>query len=840
MKLQKLSAFCLAVLFSCVVSSAAIFKSPPKITRVADGCQINFTVDEPIDAEVAVLDDNGIIVRHLAAGMLTASGAPAAPFKAGLTQSLIWDGKNDVGQKINNAAKIRVRLGIKPEFERVIGYNPAAMETVRSMATGPDGTLYLHTTTIGFGRGSSHGRILAFDRAGNYLRTVAPYPANLTEDKLAGIKRLTVVDNIKAPFINNAETRSIIPGIGGEAEMHRFVVTPDNRLIFSGIHGILRTSMFCRLISINSDGSIPSAGILGPAFGRTVPPSLAISPDGKTIYATGIDRGTDTKPKLANAVFTMNWGNEEPKSFISNGLEKPNSLAVDKKGCIYVADKGHNRIAVFKDDGALLGELKVNQPDRVEVDPSNGTIYVLGGDKINELQKFSDWHSEKPVAQINLPTSKYANYTALMALDATKSPSIIWVTTTKSRYAGFKVLRIEDGGEKFSEPQELTKMADNNSPSAIRPYDLISHRDNLYVWAQKGEKIPQVFNALTGEAIKNPPRPKKTIGVTVGFLFDVGHDGNSYVSTGWPKVTLARFKNDFEPYPFQKGLKGEVPEISSPRTRLRGICADANGNVYILRQTFKEEDDENSENRGVTTPYSDANNLAKISPEGSIVNERLIHSDIRGLNSVRTDPAGNIYLLLGARAGDNMLPTWLNGQVSSTPEDPAGDLGYNYYPLMYGTILKFPPSGGEIRLAGDGLPAGFTYKRKVYIKGAEWHFFGASCVPSWTHGGMKPDICMCESPRFDVDGFGRSFFGDACAFRVGILDSAGNLILWFGEYGNQDSAGPESAIPTPAIPIGWVQAIMVKDDAVFIGDRLNERVVKVNLNAAVTETIKLP
>ena len=101
---------------------------------------------------------------------------------------------------------------------------------------------------------------------------------------------------------------------------------------------------------------------------------------------------------------------------------------------------------------------------------------------------------------------------------------------------------------------------------------------------------------------------------------------------------------------------------------------------------------------------------------------------------------------------------------------------------------------------------------------------------------MKPNICACESPRFDVDGFGRSFFGDACGFRVGVLDSAGNLIRWFGDYGNQDSAGPKSAIPEPEIPIGWVHAVAVDDEACFIGDRLNQRVVRVKLGYAAEET----
>ena len=64
---------------------------------------------------------------------------------------------------------------------------------------------------------------------------------------------------------------------------------------------------------------------------------------------------------------------------------------------------------------------------------------------------------------------------------------------------------------------------------------------------------------------------------------------------------------------------------------------------------------------------------------------------------------------------------------------------------------------------------------------------------------------------------------------MGVLDTAGNLITRFGRYGKQDSAGRGSAISIPDIPLGWAQAIAVNDEAVFIGDRLNQRVVRVNL-----------
>jgi hypothetical protein len=75
---------------------------------------------------------------------------------------------------------------------------------------------------------------------------------------------------------------------------------------------------------------------------------------------------------------------------------------------------------------------------------------------------------------------------------------------------------------------------------------------------------------------------------------------------------------------------------------------------------------------------------------------------------------------------------------------------------------------------------------------------------------------------------------------VGVLDTAGNLIAWFGAYGNQDSAGPGSLVPVPAIPMAWPQSVAVDDSTAYIGDRLNRRVVRVRLRYAAEATCELP
>jgi hypothetical protein len=187
--------------------------------------------------------------------------------------------------------------------------------------------------------------------------------------------------------------------------------------------------------------------------------------------------------------------------------------------------------------------------------------------------------------------------------------------------------------------------------------------------------------------------------------------------------------------------------------------------------------------------------------------------------------------VVGVRPGTHTLPPGLQGKLPEGNTDPDAVNDLNGYPLLYGSIVKFGPEGGVIHRDSGGVPVNFGFGTKTAIKGAKWIFPGVSPAPSWKAPTRVPS-CFCERPGFDVDGFGRSFFVDAARFRIGILDTGGNAICWVGSYGNQDSAGPGSLVLTPEIPFCWPHALAVGDDAVYVGDRLNRRVVKVKLEYA--------
>jgi hypothetical protein len=152
-------------------------------------------------------------------------------------------------------------------------------------------------------------------------------------------------------------------------------------------------------------------------------------------------------------------------------------------------------------------------------------------------------------------------------------------------------------------------------------------------------------------------------------------------------------------------------------------------------------------------------------------------------------------------------------------------------------MVKFSPKGGSIvkdAEVGEKMEYGLPAKKTlVGIRNAEWVHFGASPAASWRH--PYPDCCDCEAAQFDVDGFGRSFYPDAGRFRVGMLDTAGNDLGNFGSYGNQDEIGRDRRIP-----MYWPYCIAVDDNnTVYVGDRLNRRVIVVTLTHQARETVSI-
>ncbi len=123
--------------------------------------------------------------------------------------------------------------------------------------------------------------------------------------------------------------------------------------------------------------------------------------------------------------------------------------------------------------------------------------------------------------------------------------------------------------------------------------------------------------------------------------------------------------------------------------------------------------------------------------------------------------------------------------------------------------------------------------RKAHVQNALRMFPGISPAPAPMGG------CVCLAGRFDVDPYGRVFMPDVATFSVRVLDTNANPILRFGSYGNADSRGPKSAVPTPEIPFAWPQYVAVSDSAAYTSDVINRRIVRVRLGYHASEAVAL-
>jgi hypothetical protein len=191
--------------------------------------------------------------------------------------------------------------------------------------------------------------------------------------------------------------------------------------------------------------------------------------------------------------------------------------------------------------------------------------------------------------------------------------------------------------------------------------------------------------------------------------------------------------------------------------------------------------------------------------------------------------------------------------------------GKHYWNPAAGTLVKW--AAGQARVVGthnkaipvplakadlpdrapDWLGGGKTGLKQAWAPNARW-FYGGVGYNGEHH--KNPDYgCDCNYSSFDLDYFARSFVPEVDHYSVAVLDSAGNLILRIGDYGNVDDGKP--LIPASGPPntrsIGGDEVALFhamhlavhSDRRLFIADLGNERIVSVKLGYHTSERVKL-
>ncbi|MFH0980557.1 MAG: hypothetical protein V2A79_03345, partial [Planctomycetota bacterium] len=593
-------------------------------------------------------------------------------------------------------------------------------------------------------------------------------------------------------------------------------------------HGVSRPNDL-RLMSLCvTDGAPPARGYLGARLIDGQPDAgpvhLAAAPDGKTIYATGLV-GPDpaVRGKLAprNVLVAVGLDEKGPAKTLvgepfkagndEKHLNNPAGIAVDAKGQIYVADRGNDRVAVFAGDGKFVGELAVPKPGQLAVDFKKGTLYVVSG-AANEkyrtggkLLRFPSWKGPAD-GELDLPKDKRV----AIAVDGSGEPAVLWVGLDTSKGQG-ELWRVEDGKE-----LRKTVVAGSSIEGLVRPMYVAADRtlEEIYVRDWVHEKMLR-FKA-TGGAPEALPFNAAEVAID--------RQGRIYAySFKWPETTqITRYGHDGKPAPFPGGgstidLKAYVD--GGHMRGVRGLSIAPNGDLLVLRF-----DGNKNEGEGVMLDVFD--------PDGKPKRQKVVTLSFGG-GGIRADRAGNFYVSEHVRPADAPLPEPF-GSLPALEARP--------YQQICGSILKFGPEGGkavfyEKNPPNEGAVGVMGSSGQFRITGQLTGFFPGISPASTAPSRM---CCACFTPRFDLDGFDRVFVPDVARFSVMVLDSAGNQLARIGGYGNADSAGPGSKIPEPEIAFAWPAYVAVTDEAVYVSDMVNRRVLRAKLVYAATAECPAP
>ncbi|MCK6472383.1 MAG: hypothetical protein L6R28_11620 [Planctomycetes bacterium] len=393
------------------------FEQAPSIRRDGDRVEIRFESKGYCDVTVAIETADGKIIRHLASGVL-GHNAPAPFQKDSKAQTIVWDGKDDLGFYIDDkdAHTVRVSLGLKPQFDRNLwwepmrrmgswlGGTPFVNLPVPRMYAGPDG-MYVF-------EGRAVDQLRLFDRDGNYLRTVYPFPADKV-DNVIGVNTHTFPqDGQTLPRkIGFCQGTLLTSGSTAEKENREQSMCGAGALAIAvqGSRIALGFRTLNRLATDGSSGGLPLSGPsltfpaqIGNGGNRKVstdpcsPVSLAFSPDGKTLYATGYlyrdywDQGGDFAFKDSlHGVVKLEYEKDAPPQPFAGSMKQgdsgsddkhftdPTSVDCDAQGRVYVSDFMNDRIQVFAPDGKLLKSIRVDKPAKVAIHRRSGEIYAF-------------------------------------------------------------------------------------------------------------------------------------------------------------------------------------------------------------------------------------------------------------------------------------------------------------------------------------------------------------------------------------------------------------------------------------------------------------------------------
>ncbi|MBL8025299.1 MAG: T9SS type A sorting domain-containing protein [Fibrobacteres bacterium] len=846
---MKTAAICMIFCIGVLKASPA-FVSGPTQTVKGDSVIIDFETNEATDVEVAVLDSTGRIIRHLAAGKL-GNRAPSPFSSNSLKQRVSWDKKDDFGRIFNGSNDIRVGLGLTASFDRI--YAPDTLTHSNAitvgLTVGNDGTLYILSRRYDIRGGM---RLIAFDRNGNYLKTLHPYSGNLSENQVQGFGRIKLSDGSYIPKIYQPAHATLWP------EFHfsyrqGMAITPDGRLVMSNSrssgawYGI--QSDLNRLLIVNNDGSCSGDSLFASKFPIN-PFQIALSPDGKHAYvASGSGKAVYKAPlSYSTSMAPIFYGVANVSGSDSLHFGKATGVAVDASGRVYMSDSANKRIIIADSNSNFLKSITTHNPEMLQISKRTGALYVLSLDSnkgVVKLTKYSPYPAFDSIWALQHTWSTFSGIMrevpSIFTIDESMDSTRIYLTNADYGGPGIRVYSdasstVSLQSSSFPKTVNRKKWAGNSTLGGVGYIAISPDEEVAYAGCGGLNRI----DLKTG-----------TISTSTITARDIqfSPDGNLYAWSPSGNNVMYRYNKAGQRIAFPGGAMvcstlsggyGQGPDIGA-----RGFTISNNNTIYTLtsyRHTYVHRD-----NCTYLTIYDST---------GKRISDSLINGNT-STAGLQVDRDGNMFVALGSRPKgvfypEGIDPAGLPNPLTMQPKPfTMPYMPMNYYLAYYGSIFKFGPSGGSLLLTSQSLSAVPTaslnadtvptlqatglYTNVFEIKNALWQHYGIS--PSHGYGQEWGDpTCVCFNPRFAVDGFGRVIFPDMMRFRVSVLDNNKNPLLDFGSYGNVDQTGPGSKVPSPEIPLYQPIYVRVVNNNVYISDIGNERIVKVKLGHKLWKT----
>jgi hypothetical protein len=604
-------------------------------------------------------------------------------------------------------------------------------------------------------------------------------------------------------------------------------------------------------------------------LGGGEPVHMALSPDDKWIYI-GAPPGRGHK----HVVFRNSMekaGNPEVFAGVRGKSGKDDAhfdrvggLACDSAGNVYVADSGNSRVQVFSSEGKLLKSIPVESPHLLAVGRRTGAIYVVsvtgrrrGNTTVTRFDGLKASAGKVMAKDMSLRAG-------CMALDDSGKIPVLWFTDLWRT-----ISRWEDREGKLVKTKGSIIRAQPGWPgswmSCARAFLAVDPvRGILYCKMPFFTDYILAADARTGKVLwKEGRRVRDPVrkGTVYARECQLGPDGMLYIRSFNGRF-LARYDPDKRRYigwpesPLQKKHTSDVMVLDTPsNASARGwtdpFCVAPNGDIYYPSGGFTKGDLAALKKQGLEYPTA----KGALGPlAGSLIRVYDRQGRLKCLSAlpgslatvgIRVGRSGAAYIVMPcARIG---------GQGA-------------------GTLIKFNSRFDQFpigRIRGSWHP-------KEDLKGKATHRWnGHSGNPrgpvrfenmAWDYGPVRPvamgNACICMISQFALDPYERSFLPAAHKSAVNVLDANGNVIISIGGYGNADCRGKDSAVIDPKTgelrarrkddppelksPLAELGVrfcapdfTAVDDEALYVKDLGNERIVRVELKYHAEETVPL-